>query len=264
MVDQPKIVAYILAKNEEPNIGKCLRSLQPCGIPVVLLDSGSTDRTIEIARQFPFCEVRDYRYIDHATAYNGITTNAQADSVLILDADMEVSCELWSEVLGLASHQDWQVVCAPIRMHVDGWPLYFGSLYPPKAFLFRVGEEYFVPRGHGESLRSGLGIVKTRSRLIHNDLKPYEEYLRTQVRYGNNLARRCARGELSFKDRLRATSPIMAFVYPFVSLVIYGGLLCGRRGIIYALDRAIAVLVQWRVVLASREAKDRQNDSRKI
>ncbi len=55
------IRAYILAKNEEANIGKCLASLEPCGIPVVLLDSGSTDRTKEIAKAFGFCEVQVVR-----------------------------------------------------------------------------------------------------------------------------------------------------------------------------------------------------------
>lgn len=245
------IRAYILAKNEEANIGKCLASLEPCGIPVVLLDSGSTDRTKEIAKAFGFCEVRSYAYVDHATAYNTITTADEDSSALILDADMEMTPPLWAELTLLTTRADWDVVRAPVRFCVDGQPLRHGSLCPPKPILFRSGKAYFVPRGHGEALTPGLRVHTTRSRLVHNDLKPYEAYLLSQVRYGRNLAARSAAGQASMKDRLRSSSPLLALVYPLVSLVLRGGLLAGRLGLMYALDRAIAVLVQYRVVLAS-------------
>lgn len=253
---EPGIVAYILAKNEERNIGKCLASLEPCGIPVVLLDSGSTDRTKEIAECFSFCEIKSYTYSDHATAYNSITSNADTTFVLILDADMEITPSLWAELEFLMAQETWDVVQSPVCLYVEGRPLNYGSLCPPKAILFRSGKPYFIPRGHGEVLVSGLRIRTARAPLIHNDLKPYEAYLLSQVRYGRNLAARCAAGHTSLKDRLRATSPLMALVYPLVSLVFRGGVFAGRLGLIYALDRAIAVLVQYRVVLASKLSHD--------
>lgn len=263
MSDFPNITAYVLAKNEEPNIAKCLRSLEHCDIPVVVLDSGSTDRTKEIAAQFAFCEVRDYSYVDHATAYNSLTSQTEPDAAcMILDADMEITQPLWGELFSHLERDDWEAIKAPILMYIAGKPLPRGSLYPPKAFVFRGGQEYFVPRGHGEELRSDIRIHQLRNRLGHNDLKPYSEYLLSQIRYGENLGRRVGRGQASLKDRLRASSPIMAFVYPFVSLVLCGGLLCGRRGVIYALDRAIAVLVQYRVILAERVRKPDDGQSK--
>lgn len=253
MSESLKLTAYILAKNEEPNIAKCLRSLEPCGIPVVVLDSGSTDRTREIAAKFTFCEVRHYDYVDHATAYNSLTSQTESSAAcMILDADMEISQTLWRELSSHLERDYWEVIKAPILMYMAGKPLSRGSLCPPKAFVFRGGREYFVPRGHGEELRSNIRIQELRNRIVHNDLKPYSEYLLSQIRYGKNLARRIRTGQASLKDRLRANSPIMAFVYPIVSLLIYGGVLCGRLGMLYALDRTIAVLVQWRVVLAER------------
>lgn len=255
MTDQLKILAYILAKNEEANIGKCLRSLEPLNIPVVLLDSGSLDRTKEIAKRFSFCHIQDYKYIDHATAYNQLTTDAPRDTpVMILDADMEISEPLWIELKTLINGPEWEVIAAPVLMFIEGLPLRFGALYPPKAFIFRGGREYFTPKGHGEALQGSVKVTRTHNRLWHNDLKPYDAYLMSQVRYAQNLGRRFRAGQVSFKDWLRATTPLMALVFPAVSLFLRGGILAGRRGILYALDRAIAAMIQYRVVLAARLA----------
>jgi len=254
---EPGIVAYILAKNEERNIGKCLASLEPCGIPVVLLDSGSTDRTKEIAGEFRFCEVRSFAFTSHTEAWNEITGrwHDANEYALILDADMEITPQLWNEIVAAVSASP-QVILAPVAMYIEGHLLSRGSLYPPKAIVFRGGAQYFVPSGHCSRLRSGLRCYRTRNKLIHNDLKPYSAYLLSQLRYGNLLYERYTQGCVSFKDRLRATSPLMALVYPLVSLVFRGGVFAGRLGLIYALDRAIAVLVQYRVVLASKLSHD--------
>jgi glycosyltransferase involved in cell wall biosynthesis len=260
----PNIKAYVLTKDEESNIRKCLTCLRACQIPVVVLDSGSTDRTVEIAGTFEFCTIVPHRYVDHATTYNTLTRSADADYVLILDADMEVSPSLWEELVVLADKDDWDVVRAPVQMYLEGRPLRFGSLYPPKAIFFRTGTEYFIPKGHGETLRNGLRVRTTRACLIHNDLKPYEMFLLSQVRYGRNLAKRLATGRVSLKDRLRAATPLMGLLYAFISLVVRMGVLAGRLGLIYALDRMIAVFVQYRVVLASKlkEPSSNAQDSR--
>ncbi|MBC7351524.1 MAG: glycosyltransferase family 2 protein [Thermogutta sp.] len=256
---KPSITAYILAKNEEPNIGKCLASLEPCGIPVVLLDSGSIDRTKEIAGGFDFCQIQSFLFTSHTDAWNTITGRWHTGNeyALILDADMEITPELWCEIVQALDGLP-QVVLAPVMMYVEGRPLVHGSLYPPKAIVFRGGDEYFIASGHCSRLKPRLGCYYAQNKLIHNDLKPYSAYLLSQVRYGRLLYQRYEQGCVSFKDRLRATTPLMAFIHPFASLVLRGGILSGRLGIIYALDRAIAVLVQYRVVLASKLAQDRK------
>lgn len=253
MNTQTSLVAYVLAKNEEPNIAKCLRSLQPCGIPVVLLDSGSTDRTCKIAQRFPFCEVRAYSFRSHTDAWNEITGcwHPPGEYVMILDADMEVTDALWHEIRTLLRGLP-HVVTAPVQMYVEGVPLKHGSLYPPKPIVFQTGREYFLAKGHCSKLKEKLDTRLTRAKLIHNDLKPYCAYLMSQVRYGQLLYDRYQQGKVSLKDRVRANSVIMALLYPLASLFVRGGVFAGRLAAIYALDRAIAVLVQYRVVLAQR------------
>jgi len=248
--EKKMIGVFVLAKNEDRNIARCLESLKSTSWDVVVLDSGSTDETAKIVAGFDFVEFRNYAYVDHRTAYNQITTDIGAgyQHVVILDADIVLSDALRSELNELlcVGGSKPQVVEAGILMYVDGRPLRFGSLCPPKPFVFAVGHEYFMSSGHGEKLREGLKPVRLRARLIHDDRKSYASYLQSQLRYSQNLVDRQAAGEVSRKDRLRSKTPLLIFLVPFASYVIKGGFLCGRLGIIYALDRVIAEAIMYR------------------
>ncbi|MEM4188507.1 MAG: glycosyltransferase [Candidatus Hadarchaeum sp.] len=245
---------YILALNEETNIGKCLRRLSRFRIPVTLLDSGSSDRTLEIARTFPFCTIEPYRFSGHAHAYNEITSKRtpSTEFVMVLDADMEVSEELYREVVEICTTKDTEVVRAPVQMYVEGFPLRFGSLYPPKAFVFRGGAEYFLAAGHSDRLRPNVKVATTKSKLIHNDLKDYSVYLLTQCRYGQNLWENYLQGAVSLKDRIRVRTVWGSVLMMLYSYFIRGGFLAGKLGLLYAIDRLIAGLIQFRIATANR------------
>lgn len=135
---------YILCKNEGPNIQKCVEALLRCRMEVVVLDSGSTDSTLETAQQYSV-EIRPYRYTNHCNAYNEITTTEAEQFCGILDADMELVSDLSHEIKRLTPTTD--VVVAPIKMYVDGLPLRLGSLCPPKAIVFRTGRAQAMASG---------------------------------------------------------------------------------------------------------------------
>ena len=241
---------FVLAKNEQANIGRCLDALRGSHWDVTVLDSGSTDETLSIVEASGFARVERYDYVDHCRAYNDITTRLGAvyRHVVILDADMVVSEALQIEVGSLLSQSGRcpQVVEAAIQMCVEGVPLKFGSLCPPKAFVFEMGRAYFVNRGHAEALDAGLTAVRTREALRHDDRKSYSAYLQSQVRYSRNLVTRKAAGQVTGRDRLRTTTPLLVLAVPFVSYVLKGGFLSGRAGAIYALDRMIAEAIMYR------------------
>jgi hypothetical protein len=90
----------------------------------------------------------------------------------------------------------------------------------------------------------------TRNRLIHDDRKPYAMYLASQARYADALAQRFGRRDLSWSDRIRTSSPLMVLATPLVSYLIRGGILSGKTGAIYAIDRLIAEAIMFRRMLA--------------
>jgi (heptosyl)LPS beta-1,4-glucosyltransferase len=247
--------AFVLAKNEARNIARCLDALRPLEVPVVVLDSGSVDDTPAIARQHPFASVLPYRYVSHRDAYNDITTRLATgtDYALVVDADTLVTGALVAEVRRAVSERPVDVLAAPVRMWWNGRPLPFGSLYPPKPFLFRTGSAWFEAAGHGERIRPGVRVQYARSPLVHDDRKEYDAFLLAQARYANNLCERWRSGQVGWRDRLRTGTPLLILLAPFWTLVGRLGILSGRTGLIYALDRLIAEAIFHRQALAARD-----------
>lgn len=250
-----KIGVYILAKNEQRNIGRCLEKLRTTQWGVFVLDSGSTDDTKNIVSQFDFAKIIDYEYINHCIAYNEITVNLgkNYEYVMVLDADMMVSESLQEEISTLIQLKNLpEVLEAKILMYADGLPLKYGSLCPPKACVFQTGKEYFVSSGHAEKIKPGITIGRAKEQLHHDDQKSYASYLQSQLRYSKNLVVRTSKGEISFRDSIRTKTPFLIFVVPFVSYIIKRGFMSGRAGGLYALDRVIAEAIMYRQALSKK------------
>lgn len=250
----PGLTAFILARNEEKNLSRCLDPLLRHGVATTVLDSGSTDRTQEIAGSFSKVTVEAFRYKNHMAAYNEITaTRGSANGyVLILDADMVLTEALFPEIERALVAGDAEVGIAPVRMYWLGKPLVFGSLYPPKPILFRGGRTYFEPAGHGERLATDVKAALFQSPLLHDDRKGFAAFLASQVRYSREFALRARGGDLTWRDRIRFRSPVMAIASPFVSFFLRLGFIAGRVGFVYALDRLIAELILFRAAVVSR------------
>src|SRR6185503_1763312 len=88
--------AVVLTRDEEAEIGECLRSLAFCD-EIVVVDSGSTDRTVEIAHAAG-CRILHHPLVDFAESRNLGLRAARGDWVLFVDADERVSAELQHEI----------------------------------------------------------------------------------------------------------------------------------------------------------------------
>ena len=96
----PKLSAVIITKNEERNIGRCLDSLQDLADDLIVVDSGSTDKTeticIEKGARFVFNEWAGY--IEQKNFANGL---AEHQFILSLDADEALSEKLRQSILSI-------------------------------------------------------------------------------------------------------------------------------------------------------------------
>jgi glycosyltransferase involved in cell wall biosynthesis len=95
----PNVSIIILTYNEEVNIGACLSSLTGLASDCFIVDSGSTDRTIEIASRFPV-KITRHKFQTHAAQWQWALENLpiQTDWVLGLDADQSLSGALKDEI----------------------------------------------------------------------------------------------------------------------------------------------------------------------
>lgn len=95
------ITTIILTYNEELHIRRCLENVCEISKKVFVIDSPSTDRTIEICNEFPNVEVVVHKYPgNQAEQFNWALDNIQIDTewILRLDADEYITCELKQEL----------------------------------------------------------------------------------------------------------------------------------------------------------------------
>jgi len=91
-----KIIAIIIAKDEEKMIGECIQSVAFCD-EVIVVDGGSKDRTREICRKFGVV-VLECPFTDFATARNKGLEMAHGEWILYIDADERVSPQLQNSI----------------------------------------------------------------------------------------------------------------------------------------------------------------------
>jgi len=137
----PRLSVCLIVKNEERFLGRCLKSVGDLASQIVVVDTGSTDRTVEIAKEhgaeiyaFAWCD-------DFSAARNAALEHATGDWVLMLDADEELSAE-GREKLNLAMNDPavmaWRLPIVDVGREAEGCS-YVPRLYRNAPGLFYVG-----------------------------------------------------------------------------------------------------------------------------
>src|ERR1039457_4510126 len=94
-----KITATIITLNEERNVARAVESLR-CSDEILIVDSGSTDRTVELAEKLGV-RVLEAGWLDYAAQKNWAAEYASNDWILSLDADEALSESLEAEIWNL-------------------------------------------------------------------------------------------------------------------------------------------------------------------
>ena len=235
------ITPLLLTFNEEPNLFRALERLR-WAREVIVLDSLSTDRTEVIARQFANTRFVQRAFDEHTVQWNHGVDLAASEWVLALDADYVLGAGFEDELKALAPAQDVDACYAGFRYLIAGKPLR-GSLYPPRAVLFRKSRCHYVRDGHTQLLHVPGRTMNLTTRIDHDDRKPLSRWLRSQDHYAVLEAEklsRADRGTLRAQDRLRLTCWAAIPATLFYTLVVRGTILDGWRGWYYALQRTLA------------------------
>ena len=102
-----QLSVVIITYNEEANIGRTLASVQPLVADgkgeIIVVDSGSTDRTVEVAKSYG-AKVFVEEWKGYAAQKNSAIDKANADWIFSLDADEEIDSELVRELIGHAAN----------------------------------------------------------------------------------------------------------------------------------------------------------------
>lgn len=234
-----QITPLILTYNEAPNITRTLDSLRWAS-QVLVVDSFSTDDTLEIARAFPNVRIVQRAFDSFAAQCNFGFDHIRTEWILSLDADYVLTPEFISEIFGLQSTCD--AYSARFHYCVYGRPLR-GTLYPPRTVLYRKDKAHYIDDGHAHRVQISGTVGQLRSFINHDDRKSLSRWLQSQDKYMILEVQKLLHtplNQLSRTDRIRrrkVLAPFLALIYClFCKQLIFDG----WPGWYYTLQRVLA------------------------
>jgi glycosyltransferase involved in cell wall biosynthesis len=249
-----QVTPVILTYNEEANLDRTLPKLT-WAARVIAVDSGSTDRTLEICASFPNINVVQRKFDSFSSQINHGVSLVSTEWVMVLGSDCFLTDEIISEIGQLTAAPDVSAYIARFKYCINGRPLR-ASLYPARELIFRVNSGRYIEDGHGERLRV-KGVSKQLTGWVyHDDRKPLGRWLSAQNKYASlecNKLLTAPVGELNIQDRLRRRiyfAPLLVFFY---LLFVRGLILDGWRGWFYVCQRTIAEILLSLRLLIERE-----------
>ena len=242
MVD---ITPLLLTFNEKENIGRSLAALS-WAKEVLIVDSGSTDGTLEIARAtHPNVRIITRKFDSFAAQCNFGLTQIATEWVLSMDADYVLTPELIAEITALDPESDVAGYSVEFRYCIFARPLR-STLYPARTVLYRRYRAHYEDEGHGHKVRVDGFVQTLRGKIEHDDRKPLSRWLRSQDIYLASEARHLMSrpsDRLNGQDRLRKRiyfAPLVMFLY---LLFGRGLILDGWPGWYYVFQRTIAEML---------------------
>lgn len=182
------LTAIVLTKDEEKNLPDCLSSLRGFASRVVVVDSGSTDRTVDIAREYG-ADVFTHPFHGYAHQFNWGLDNAGIDTewVLRIDADERMTEAVKAECAPILEAKRESGV-GGITMEADfymlGRRLRFGGAKKRKLMIFRNGWGRIEQRYMDEhTILSEGRDVRIRARFDHYDFKSVGHFASKLVWY---------------------------------------------------------------------------------
>lgn len=187
-----KITATIITLNEERNIARAIESLRCCD-EVLILDSGSTDRTVELARNLD-ARVLEAGWRGYAGQKNWAAEQATHDWILSLDADEALSEPLEAEILALKkSGPRYDGYTMPrLAQYLGKWILHSGWYPDRKIRLYNRAKGKWVGDFVHESVTLSGRVGHLDGNILHFTCESLAEHVKTMDRYTTLAAQEIA------------------------------------------------------------------------
>jgi glycosyltransferase involved in cell wall biosynthesis len=217
----------LITSNEEDNLPRVLNSVQGVADEIVVLDCGSKDRTVEVARGGG-ARVITRAWTDFADQKNAVAAAASHDWILSLDADEELSPELRAALLEWKKKDPEFAVYEFARRtwYLGAWVKHTGWYPDFQRRLFRRDAAQFSGIIH-ESLRFEGKPGRLDGDLLHYTVRSFEEHERKVESYTTLAARQMyTAGKRNWRAAMWLATP-WSFFHNFVLGL---GFLDGHRG----------------------------------
>jgi len=239
-----RISGLAIVFNEEKHIKGLIESMSFVD-ELIIVDSFSTDKTVEIAKSFPHVRVIQNKFEDFTKQRNLALSHAKYNWVLFLDADERIPKKLRKEIIQTVNSTETKDAYFFVRKFIyKNKPLRFSGWQTDKNFrLFKKDKaEYKADQLVHETLNVNGTIGILKNKLIHYSFENYEIYRKKMVSYGRLRAK-----ELFLKRKKTNLiqlylKPVYKFLYDYI---IRLGILDGKKGIVICYLNALSVYVRY-------------------
>lgn len=251
----------MIAMNEEANLPRTLESVRWAD-EIVLVDSGSKDRTIEIAQSFG-AKTSYHAFDGHGEQKNVALDLCTSEWILLLDADEVLTPELQTEIRALLSNEPkCDAYWIPrLNLYFGRW-IRHGGFYPDhKLRLFRRGKARLSEGVGPHSTPQNTGPKGTlKHDMLHYAYPTLAIYLEHMSRYSSEIAHLLVKsgrtsGSLPAFVWNCVLNPAATFVYNYFFRL---GFLDGREGLLLHLNHS--VYIHWKFVKAWALARGKERD----
>lgn len=218
----------IICKNEEKNIGDCLRSVSWAD-EIIVVDSGSTDKTLEIANKYTD-KVISREWTGYTSQRNFAINEAKNEWIFPLDADERCTIELKDEILSVINNPNTSENGFRIprkSFFLNHWLKHSGWYPGYQMRLFRKEKSSVADRlvHEGYEVEGKTGILK--GDILHYTVSSISDYMSRVNHYSTLQAQeKSERGKVNFADLF--LRPFAAYLQQYF---LKGGILDGIPGL---------------------------------
>ncbi|WP_395077964.1 glycosyltransferase family 2 protein [Flavobacterium sp.] len=235
-----KITGLVITFNEEKNIQEVIECLDFVD-EIVIVDSFSTDKTIELLKNYPKVRVVQNKFLDFTSQRNVALQNASYNWVLFLDADERITPMLKSEIIQELNKPETKDAYLFLRkFYFKKKPIHFSGTQTDKNFrLFKKDKAHYVAdKLVHETLEVNGSIGILKNTLIHYSYDEYEAYRKKMISYGVLKGK-----ELFLKGKKYSilTHYIKTIFKFFKTYILRLGILDGKSGIILCYLQTLSV-----------------------
>ncbi|WP_256002384.1 glycosyltransferase family 2 protein [Pedobacter deserti] len=246
-----QISAVVITKNAEHTIGRCLESAREVADEVIVIDSGSTDRTVEIASSYR-CKVISTAWLGYGPTKNIGHKEAQSPFILSMDSDEELSHDLIEEIKTIKSSLTGAYRFRRLNNYCGQW-IRYGIWNPDKKIrLFPRHVRWNEAAVHEQLTLSGLTVEDLKGKLLH-----YAYSTRSEL-----AAKTRAYAVLGSADQLKRTSIVLFFKMVFSPASIFVrsyfiklGFLDGVAGLIISSFAALGTFLKYKMALSKKRSR---------
>ncbi|WP_121809997.1 glycosyltransferase family 2 protein [Mucilaginibacter kameinonensis] len=238
------ITALILTKNEEPNLKRVLDRLTWLQ-RVVILDSFSTDATLDIANSYPNVEVFQRKFDTHGNQWNYGLSLLKSKWALTLDADYVLTPEFIQETQNIIANPQNEAYETTFRFLVFGKKL-SGDNTTPRPVLFDINKCIYYDDGHTQRLKINGSTGMYKSYILHDDRKSLSRWLSNQDGYAIKESKKLVNESTSgmpLSGRIRKTKVFAPFLVFFHCLFVKRLIFNGWAGWHYTLQRTMVEIL---------------------